>query len=278
MVKSKFNPEWTKTYKWALPCEEDERSVKGDACKSSFCVANRAIHQLNKRLETAKHKENMKKWQPEKVQKKITFGGRPAMNNPKLLLTNEEQVLQAEIIQALQTVEFNHSYNSQSTQSKLFKFQFPDSKIAASYGSACIKAAYLIKYGIAEDVINELKKDIQACPFTFKFDESTTKQVKKQYDAYITYYSKSKEEVINAYAGSLFVGHCLTDSLVEHYLDFKCRYALKDHRLLHLSMDGPNVNLSFQKKLSEILEDSGATFLDPGTCSLHPVHTTLKKV
>ena len=43
-------------------------------------------------------------------------------------------------------------------------------------------------------------------------------------------------------------------------------------------MDGPIVNLSFEKKLlTKLEEDMGATFLKLGTCSLHPVHTAFRK-
>ena len=43
-------------------------------------------------------------------------------------------------------------------------------------------------------------------------------------------------------------------------------------------MDGPNVNLSFEKKLlTKLEEDMGTTFLKLGTCSLHPVHTAFRK-
>ena len=43
-------------------------------------------------------------------------------------------------------------------------------------------------------------------------------------------------------------------------------------------MDGPNVNLSFEKKLQSIMETTYETgFLNFGTCSLHPVHTAFRK-
>ena len=48
---------------------------------------------------------------------------------------------------------------------------------------------------------------------------------------------------------------------------------LDSNYLLYLSMDGPNVNLAFQEKLSKHLRDNlDKSFLSPGTCSLHPVH------
>ena len=47
--------------------------------------------------------------------------------------------------------------------------------------------------------------------------------------------------------------------------------------LLHLGMDGPNVNLAFEQKLKvHMQESSRVDFLQIGTCSLHPVHTGFK--
>ena len=45
-------------------------------------------------------------------------------------------------------------------------------------------------------------------PFTFKFDETTTSQIKKQYDGYIQYWYRKHGKVLSAYVGSLFLGHC----------------------------------------------------------------------
>ena len=77
--------------------------------------------------------------------------------------------------------------------------------------------AYCIKYGLADYYIKKNLFDIQNQPFTFKFDETTTKQVKKQYDAYINYFSPMDKKIINTYAGSLFLGYCKADDLLDHY-------------------------------------------------------------
>ena len=46
-----------------------------------------------------------------------------------------------------------------------------------------------------------------------------------------------------------------------------------DHSfLLHLGMDGPIVNLTFQKRLQVQLFDKNSTFLDIRTCPLHTIH------
>ena len=114
-------------------------------------------------------------------------------------------------------------------------------------------------------------------PFSFKFDETTTSQVKKQYDVYLSYWSKSADKVVSSYAGTLFVGHCTASDLVSHYNTMVEKLQLDSSHLLHLGMDGPKVNLTFQKKLAELLHEEGTEFMDLGTCSLHPVHTAFRK-
>ena len=58
---------------------------------------------------------------------------------------------------------------------------FPNYKIARKYKQSETKVKYSVQFGIA-------KQDFSKTPFTFKFDETTTSQIKKQYDGYIYYW------------------------------------------------------------------------------------------
>ena len=53
-------------------------------------------------------------------------------------------------------------------------------------------------------------------PYTVKFDESTTSEMKKQLDIYVCYLSKIHDQVVNGYGGSCFIGHCTADDLLRH--------------------------------------------------------------
>ena len=79
---------------------------------------------------------------------------------------------------------------------------------------------YNIQYVIARYIKESLIKYLCNCRFTFKFDETTTKQVKKQYDGFVQYFSKYHSQIITAYCGSLFIGHCDSSDLVQHLIDF----------------------------------------------------------
>ena len=171
----------------------------------------------------------------------------------------------------------NLSFASSKEDSERFRAMFPDSTIAKSYSMADTKSQYLIKFGIADYLTKKLIYGVNHVPFSFLFDESTNNQVKKQYDGYVSYWSPRYDQVVSVYAGSLFVGHCNADDLVEHYNHFVDKLELKSDYLLHLGMDGPNVNLSFENKLESNLESINTSFLSIGTCSLHPTHTAFRK-
>lgn len=128
------------------------------------------------------------------------------MSVGKYTLTESEQVAKAETIWALKCVKANFSFASNNEN--VFKLMFTDSKIAANYNMCETKAKYVVQFGIAPYVQNVLVTDMKNQAFTFKFDETTTNQVKKQYDGYIQYFSPKFDTIINHYCGSLFLGKC----------------------------------------------------------------------
>lgn len=97
---------------------------------------------------------------------------------------------------------------------------FPDSTTAKSYSMSDTKAQYLIKFCIANYLKWKLIYDVNNTPYSFLFDETTNSQVKKQYNAYLSYWSNRHSKVVSSCVRSLFVGHCKTDHLVEHYNEF----------------------------------------------------------
>ena len=61
---------------------------------------------------------------------------------------------------------------------------------------------------------------------------------------------------------------------MDHFKQFMVDNKPERNYLLHLSMDRPNLNLTFQEKLSKYLRDNlEMSFLNLSTHSLHPVHT-----
>ena len=98
-------------------------------------------------------------------------------------------------------------------------------------------------------VKERLLEEIKGQPFCFHFDETTNAQLKKQYDAYIAYYSSSRQLITTSYTGSLFVGHCTATDLLNHFLMFVKELGLNTVYLLNIGMDGPRVNKKFEAEL-----------------------------
>ena len=117
--------------------------------------------------------------------------------------------------------------------------------------------------------------DVNNTPLTFKLCESATSQVKKQY-TYLQFWSKKYDEVVNCYCGGLFVGHGTAEILLENFHEFEKSMNLDPSFLLHLSIDGPSVNKSFEDKLLTGLHDQDIQILNIGSCCLHKVHNAFR--
>ena len=87
---------------------------------------------------------------------------------------------------------------------------FPNSKIAESYQQQETKLKYLLQFGIVPCIRKKLLMEVKDQAFCFKFDESTTEQVKKQCDDYFIYYLLSQKEILTSYCGLLFIDNCET--------------------------------------------------------------------
>ena len=105
--------------------------------------------------------------------------------------------------------------------------------------------------------------DVNNTPFPFKFDVNTFPQVKEQYDAYLQFWSNKYDEIVNCYCGSLFVGHCTAENLVEHFHEFEKFLNLDPSYLIHLvDMNGLSVNKSFEEELVTELRDQDMQILN----------------
>ena len=71
--------------------------------------------------------------------------GQLTLSHNSLLLSPEDLVTKAEILQALHIINKNHSFASAREDSVRFCSMFPDSNIAKSYSMADTKAQYTIK-------------------------------------------------------------------------------------------------------------------------------------
>ena len=65
------------------------------------------------------------------------------------------------------------------------------------------KARYIIVHGIYPYLRKSLLADLKTKPFTFRFDETTTSQIKKQYDGQVTFFQivrgELSQDMLNPY-------------------------------------------------------------------------------
>ena len=278
MGRTTFQSKWMKEFSWVSAakdkyqafCNICRKEFKIDGSGRSQVVSHQKCHSVGDGGEnTEKKKDNSNQ---------LTFSSSGVLQPKSIVLSLDDQVATAEIYQALQVAAANYSFASTNSDSERFKLMFPNSPVASRYSMAETKVKYIIQFGIADYRKEELVCDIKECPFTFKFDETTNRMVKKQYDGYFQYWSPKEDKVVNVYAGSVFIGHCDSDDLVTHCNELLNNLNVDSQYLLHLGMDGPNVNLAFQKKLlTELGQLNGKTFLNLGACSLHPAHTAFRK-
>ena len=126
------------------------------------------------------------------------------------LLTTEVQILKAEIVRCLDYVDSNVSFYAAESDNDKYSRMFSDSDMAKHYHQKSNKVKYTLQFGIAPSIskinLNELKDQ----PFTFSFDETTTSQIKKNYDGYATYFTRHFNRVITSY---LQASHCVLNVL-----------------------------------------------------------------
>ena len=69
------------------------------------------------------------------------------------------------------------------------------------------KMSYIVQHGLSEVLLNKLVDNIKASigTFTLLLDETTSSQVKKQFDFLIYYWSKSEDSVSIRYITSTFL-------------------------------------------------------------------------
>ena len=149
---------------------------------------------LNQHSQTAIHIKNEKQMRSQRTFK--TSGG-PLTGCSKP--TTKDQILNAEILQALNMVNKNHLFSSANGDSDRFKKMFPDLKISTKYSQEETKSKYIVQFGLAPFVKDELSTDVQKTPYSFKFDETTNSPVKKQYDGYVSFFSKKLRKIVTLY-------------------------------------------------------------------------------
>ena len=139
------------------------------------------------------------------------------------------------------------------------------------------KCSYSLAFELGPHYHSELVKDIQREYFTLIVDETTTQQSKKQLDLHTKYWSYQENKVTTRYFGSCFLGHATADIMKKSVVETLSVDSLSLQKMIMLSCDGPNINISLKKKLDvDIKTAGGQTLVDIGPCTLHIVHNAFR--
>ena len=273
--KTKYSSQWETNFTWLQKHKKDPFSANCKICQKEFSVSGGGICLVKQHEKTKVH---ISKVGEQRSQSTLSKDGDNVVRLQKLKgtfsRTEEEKRLNAEGLHALKCVDANWSFSSANDEGKRYCLMFPDSEIAKNYKLGATKVKYTIQYGIAPHFKELLKSDLKNKVFTFKFDETINQQVKKQYDGYVKYWSERHQSFKVSYCGTLMVDHCPAEILLEHFLEFIQKAELDLRFMMHIGMDGPNVNLKFEKLLqaSATFEQLDTTILSIGTCPLHITH------
>ena len=115
----------------------------------------------------------------------------------------------------------------------------------------------------------------EAKHFVLMFDESLNFDLqKKQLDVHVRLID-GDGLVKTKYLDSFFMGHAKAVDLIKHLLLITDQVGI--HKMIQLSMDGPNVNQKVFKDLSGLVQEQvNHILLNIGSCGLHTIHNSFK--
>lgn len=307
--KTKFNSQWLdpdlypQFKDWLSDVPDNINQAYCKVCRKSFELSNMGIGALNSHyLKSTIHERCLKAKSHQKPIINIFAGNSDTHNKispaveiseasgscePSNKTSNlnsyflKDDVLKAECLWAMHVVTKKMSYNSCSDISEIFQIMFPDSTIAKQFKLGYSKVAYLVSYGLAPYFLSKLMDRIKTCEdYVICFDEAFNKVIHKgQMDLVIRFWDEGLQQVSTRYLSSVFLGRSTADDLLEKF--FEGLSMLPFSNLLQVSMDGPNVNHCFLRKLMGKFENDATNsnekkLVDLGTCGLHVVHGSFK--
>ena len=133
----------------------------------------------------------------------------------------------------------------------------PDSEIAKGVKMSCTKVSYVIGHELGPYFLQKTVDDILNTPgtyFTLHFDETTTSQIKKQFDILVRYYLDNHNEVRVRFLKVAVFGHAYAESVANELCETLQKFSLPLKYLLSLSSDGPNVNKAIKTNINSKLK------------------------
>ena len=160
---------------------KDEYHGYCKVCKADFAIDGSGVSQVKSHSKSQAHKKKFKD----------TFQGQTRLTGETVFVSERDKVTTAELIWLFKLIAKDVSFVFSDGMSDTFRAMFPDSDIAKSFGMGRTKISYLIRFGVGPYFSDDLGKDIGKSAFSIIFDDSTNRQIPKQMDVIIRYYSES---------------------------------------------------------------------------------------
>jgi hypothetical protein len=293
-----YNDSWEGEFPW-LCRGHISTEAKCTACNTSFSIAHGGKSHIVSHAKGSKHIAKTKKSpldiksffissvstattiSPSPPVDSIPIANVPCSSSPIAPnewqgFTRKEEATRAELILTMTAAKLNISARSIDQLVSLLPQVFFDSSIAQQISLGRTKFSYYLTFGLAPYFADLLFRQVKNAPeYVVIFDESLNKVVQKsQMDILVRFWSDETHQVITRYFSSVFLGRTRAEDLLQAFTK-----SLKDiglQKLLSVSMDGPNVNLSFYSQLSDLRSiEQCPQLLITGTCPLHIVHGAL---
>ena len=157
--QTKYCKQWESSRPWRNP-GSSKYLRRCRFCNKEFQVGGTGVIQLDSHARSGNSQRTLCSTSSEQLS---TSGEDEVELSPAM------QGLRAEIIETMHKVECNQSFASATNDG-----MFPNHPASKHYHCSSRKSSYLLRYGIAEVLFEEIKNDIIDVPPTVKFDESNT--------------------------------------------------------------------------------------------------------
>ncbi|XP_075556329.1 uncharacterized protein LOC142588454 [Dermacentor variabilis] len=308
-TKCSFNADWTNANvsdfaSWIKPVPNDVYSAQCAVCCKTFRLSNMGKTAVSSHAASVKHKNAMKALESgsqtrvfsffkpssaalstamtvdERAKRADPSSMPPATSAPAQITVRgfllKKDVAKAEIVWCMNAVMTHASLRCVASSAALFPLMFQSCEIAKKMQLGKDKVGYTICHGIAPFFRKKLLSALSEVPYiAVAFDDSLNKVAQKeQMDVLVRYCDSADATVKTRYLTSCFLGHTCSEDLT---LAFKKATEDIKHKILQVSMDGPNVNLRFLRSLKEELAcHDSRQILEIGSCGLHVVHGAFK--
>ncbi|KAK8770087.1 hypothetical protein V5799_013448, partial [Amblyomma americanum] len=201
------------------------------------------------------HSIRMRQWEHSSQLNYLTSWVKPKMT----FLNDDEEDGSIEVPHGFEEfLEFDKKLPTSAALKKLlvnelFKRMFPDSEVAQSFTCGEQKCSYIACHGLRPFFLTSLRWEIENSDYyVVLFDESLNENCQqKQLDVHLRYWDASQSVTVR-YFTSVFMGHARAEDLQEKLLG--TLEPLPLHKIVQISMDGPNVNLKALRGLQEHLQ------------------------